>query len=73
MTNMFKKVLGFFICLFAVLLPGALRNLFSELLGWLTQFVYMNYVYLLKFMLKELEKAKNETAEQPESAKEKTP
>lgn len=38
-------------------MPWRLRVLYSEALGWLVQFVYMNYIYIIKFILRELEKA----------------
>jgi hypothetical protein len=61
-----QRALGFVICAIAVVLPNLLRNLFSELLGWITQFLYMNYYYLLRFMVKELEKAKAQAGSAPE-------
>ena len=48
--------MAFFICLAGALLPWRLRVIFSEALGWLVQFVYMNYIYIIKFILRELEK-----------------
>ena len=53
-----RRVLAFFICLAGVLMPWRLRVLYSEALGWLVQFVYLNYIYILKFILRELEKGK---------------
>lgn len=57
-----RKIFAFFICLAGVLLPHKARILYSELLGWLVQFVYMNYVYILKYLLASLsdDRAKKE-------------
>ena len=54
--------MAFFICLAGVLMPWRLRVLYSEALGWLVQFVYMNYVYIIKFILREVGKAPREGA-----------
>ena len=51
-----RRIMAFFICLAGALLPWRLRVIFSEALGWLVQFVYMNYIYIIKFILRELEK-----------------
>jgi len=59
---MFRKLVAFIICSFAIILPWRLRCLYSEALGWVTQFLYFNYMAILKFILKELEKAKSETS-----------
>ena len=53
-----RRMLAFPLCLAGVLLPWRLRVIYSECMGWTVQFVYMTYVYTLKFVLKELEKAK---------------
>jgi len=59
---MFRRAVAFIICSFAIILPWRLRCLYSEALGWITQFFYFNYMAILKFILKELEKAKAETS-----------
>ena len=51
--------MAFPLCLAGVLLPWRLRVIYSECMGWMVQFIYMNYIYTLKFILKELEKAKD--------------
>ena len=48
--------MAFFICLAGALLPWRLRVIYSEALGWVVQFVYMNYIYIIKFILRELGK-----------------
>jgi hypothetical protein len=53
--------MAFIICTIGVILPWRLRCLYSELLGWITQFIYLNYITILKFMINELEKAKIQT------------
>lgn len=55
-----RRILAFFLCLTGVLLPWRLRVLYSETLGWLVQFVYMNYIYIIKFILREVEKGSRE-------------
>ncbi len=57
MGGMIRKTMAFFICSIGVLLPNRLRCLFSEVLGWITQFIYFNYFAILKFIIKELDKA----------------
>jgi len=57
---MFKKIIAFFICSIALILPWRLRCLYSEALGWVTQFFYFNYFSILKVIVRELEKAKGE-------------
>lgn len=52
-----RKIFSFFICLAGVLLPHRARIIYSELLGWLVQFVYMNYIYILKYLLASLSAA----------------
>ncbi len=49
-----RRFFAFFICFIGVLLPHRLRIYYSELLGWVVQFVYMNYIYTLKFIIKNL-------------------
>ena len=48
------------ICGIGVLLPWRLRCIYSEALGWVTQFFYLNYYAILKFIVDELAKAKLE-------------
>jgi hypothetical protein len=57
---MFGKYLGIFISLIGLILPWRLRVLFSEILGWITQFVYFTYYGIFNFILNELRKAKEE-------------
>lgn len=61
MVKILRKCIAFIICGIGLMLPWRLRCLYSELLGWLTQFVYLNYVIILKLILKELAKAKAQT------------
>jgi hypothetical protein len=58
MIKLFRKCLAFALCSFGLLLPWRLRCLYSEMLGWITQFFYLNYVIILRLILNELEKAK---------------
>lgn len=51
---MFKKILAFLICGIGILLPPRLRCLYSEVLGWITQFLYLSYFKVLKFIINEL-------------------
>lgn len=46
------------ICSIGVLLPWRLRCIYSEALGWVAQFFYLNYFAILKFIVDELAKAK---------------
>ena len=57
---MFKKILAFFLLSIGILLPWRLRSLYIELLGWITQFFYLSYVVILRFMLEELQRAQLE-------------
>ncbi len=57
MARAIRKFMAFCICSTGVLLPNSLRCLFSEVLGWITQFIYFNYYTILKFIVKELKKA----------------
>ena len=63
MALVISKFIGFTICIISLLLPWRLRILFSELLGWFTQFIYYSYYGILNFLLKEL---KEEEAKQKE-------
>lgn len=60
MVRILRKCMAFFMCLIGLLLPWRLRIIYSEVLGWLFQFIYLNYVTLLNFIIKELKKAKME-------------
>ena len=60
-----RRIMAFAICLPGVLLPWRMRVLYCEALGWLVQFVYMNYIYILKLLLRELDRAK----ESPEAGR----
>ncbi len=55
---MIRKLIAFIICSIGVLLPWRLRCLYIEVLGWITQFFYFSYFFILKFIINELEKAK---------------
>lgn len=56
--NVLRRIIAFPLCLAGVLLPWRLRVIYAEGLGWLVQFIYMSYIYTLKFILKELDSAK---------------
>ncbi len=60
MVRLFRKCLAFFICSIGVILPWRARIIFSEILGWITQFIYLNYIVILKLIIRELEKTKKE-------------
>ncbi|MAF77301.1 MAG: hypothetical protein CME60_04010 [Halobacteriovoraceae bacterium] len=57
---MFSRVIAFFVCLIAVLLPFRLRILFAEFVGWVVQLFYGTYYGIINFILKELKKAEEE-------------
>lgn len=57
---MFRKIVSFIICSVGILLPWRLRCLYSEMLGWITQFFYLSYITILKFIINELKKAELE-------------
>ena len=59
-----SKIIGFSISLIAILLPPRLRILFSEILGWITQFFYFSYYGTLNYILKELNEDKRESNEE---------
>lgn len=61
MIRLLRKCIAFFICSLGLILPWRLRCLYSEILGWITQFIYLNYINLLKFIIVELQKAKLQT------------
>lgn len=48
------------LCGLGLIMPWKLRCIYIEILGWITQFIYLSYIVILKFILKELEKAKLE-------------
>ena len=52
------KVIGLIISFIGLLLPWRLRIFFSEILGWITQFIYFTYYGIFNFILSELRKAK---------------
>ncbi|MFC1698404.1 hypothetical protein ACFL1I_00400 [Candidatus Omnitrophota bacterium] len=54
---MLRKAIAFVICSIGIILPLRLRIIYSEILGWITQFMYLNYVLILKFIIKELKKS----------------
>lgn len=60
---MFRKIAAFFLLCIGLILPWRLRCLYIEMLGWITQFFYLSYVVLLKFILDELKKAQKAPAE----------
>ncbi len=49
--------MAFFLLSLGLILPWRLRCLYIELLGWITQFFYLSYIVLLKFIINELQKA----------------
>ncbi|TDP54167.1 hypothetical protein C8D79_1459 [Bacteriovorax stolpii] len=55
---MISRAIGYFICLLALILPWRLRVILSEILGWITQFVYFTYFGILNYILGEIRKAK---------------
>lgn len=57
---MFRKIVAFMLLSLGIILPWRLRCLYIELLGWITQFFYLSYVVILKFIISELEKAQLE-------------
>ena len=57
---MFRKIIATILLSIAVILPWRLRSLYIEALGWIVQFFYMSYFVILKFILKELQKAQME-------------
>ena len=57
---MFSRVIAFFVCLIAVLLPFRLRIVFAEFVGWVVQLFYETYYGIINFILKELKKAEEE-------------
>jgi|GEM_PF-2242293 len=61
MVRLFRKYAAFLLCSLGLILPWRLRCLYSEILGWITQFVYLNYITLLKLIIAELQKSKLQT------------
>ncbi|MGE0268514.1 MAG: hypothetical protein AB7S78_08685 [Candidatus Omnitrophota bacterium] len=55
-----RKILAILLCGFGLIMPWKMRCVYIEILGWITQFIYLSYIVILKFILKELEKAKQE-------------
>lgn len=58
---MISRIIGFLICIMAVLLPWRLRIIFGEIVGWFVQIFYYTYFGIFNFILLELKKAKTET------------
>lgn len=56
-------MIAFILLSIGLVLPWRLRCLYIELLGWVTQFFYFSYVIILKFIIKELQKAQFEGQE----------
>ncbi len=54
--------MAFVLCGIGLILPWKLRCIYIEILGWITQFIHLTYIVILKFIIKELEKAKAEKA-----------
>ena len=53
-------MIAFILLSIGLVLPWRLRCLYIERLGWVTQFFYFSYVIILKFIIKELQKAQFE-------------
>jgi hypothetical protein len=51
-------MIGFLTCLAGVLLPFRARVLFSELIGWMIQGIYLAYFGTLNYLLKSLKGGK---------------
>ncbi len=62
---MLSRVLAFFVCLIAVLLPYRLRIVFAEFVGWVVQFFYGTYFGIINFILKELKAAEEQDQKEP--------
>ena len=56
---MIAKLYAFLVCLLAVLLPWRLRIVLSEILGWMTQAIYLSYYGIFSFILKQLKDEKD--------------
>lgn len=63
MLKWIRKVMAFVLCGIGLILPWKLRCIYIEILGWITQFIHLTYIVILKFIIKELEKAKMEKAQ----------
>lgn len=61
MARLFRKFFAFLLCAVGLILPWRLRCLYSEILGWITQFFYLNYINLLNLIIAELQKAQPQT------------
>lgn len=57
---MISRALGLIICLFSLILPWKARVLFSEILGWITQFIYYTYFGILNYLIREIKKSKED-------------
>lgn len=53
---MFRKIIALILLSVGLILPWRLRCLYIEGLGWITQFFYLSYVVLLKYILTEIRK-----------------
>jgi len=53
-----KRILAFIICFVGLILPCRLRIIYTEIIGWMTQFIYLIYFSILKFIVKNLIKQK---------------
>jgi len=53
-----KRILAIIICSLGLILPCRLRIIYIEIVGWITQFVYLIYFSILKFIVKNLVKQK---------------
>lgn len=62
MMKTIRKIMAFILCGIGLILPWKLRCIYIEILGWITQFFYLSYIVILKFILQELQKAKAEQA-----------
>jgi len=47
-----KRIIGFIICFFAIILPCRIRIIYSEILGWMAQLLYLLYFSIAKFIIK---------------------
>ncbi len=49
-----RRIIAFIICTIAVVLPYRLRTIFSEILGWIMQFLYLLYYVIFKCIIDNL-------------------
>jgi hypothetical protein len=57
-----RRALAFMLCAFGALLPLRLRVLYSEALGWFAQVYHYVFRSLVTFIVKEVEKDRDEGA-----------